>query len=373
MSYLIGCKLNDTNIITCDSMSTHINSDEKIETTSDRCLKSGILFPGCIFGFVGNIPAANKFIDDCFFNFTNYDLKNCDSLWERFNVFVEDYNFLIFNGRHFEFLLSSRATGRPIFYRLSSKDGKLHSLENEKVKFITLGTGKDILDFDVWVKFNNFLRDMSVQLKNFLAPNVNPIEWIDPWTWDELSPHILCFFLSQLAFTYESSKLEEYRVGGSFHFIEQTAIMEKPQGPAFYIFADPILRPLLKIYLWPIRITNVLGALVETRWVPPGQSNSYPEGNSFVNISLNSATDRLLKGLARQQAIDKVNEHLKKQPYYNFCAIDFSNPIYRGPMFLIPKNGKDDDIFTGDKKTVFVNEINEFIMKRINQKYYGVK
>ena len=135
MTYVVGVNYLEYSSIICDNRITY--RDGLGENTA---LKSGVLFPGCIFGFsANNVEVARDFILSAKYHVG--ESRSISELWTSFVFFVKDYSFSQSKDDWFEIILSTRALGKPRLFRVNPST-RLTFVES---KLVTTGSGKDIL------------------------------------------------------------------------------------------------------------------------------------------------------------------------------------------------------------------------------------
>ncbi len=301
MTYVVGINQLGVNAIICDTRVTWPRSDTRTVGTNTG-LKSGFLFPGCIYAVAGDSNEANKFILQC----RQYVMRNgtISNFWERYLDFTSYYDFNKELSSCFQLLLSTRHSGSSEFFVLDSTDATVKPAG----KFITLGSGRGILDSTTrqWSSKRKSLIEQLVTEQNI--PHIT-------------FPFFYCLWLNEIAQGMGLSKLEDRGVGGLFHFIWQNNETEGVQQPAVYVIsAADVLHKM--ICSWIYRVTCVDYAIV-------------------MDNPIVKARELYLDTTARpgRELIDHPNyEEIKRnicvkadtQPFYYFCGFGFSDPIHRG-------------------------------------------
>ncbi len=207
MSYIVGIKLEDVTSIMCDTRVSF--NDGSGQNTS---LKSGRLFPGCIYGAAGNANSMREFIKDCKLYLTTKEKRPLTEYWKKFEKFIATH--MNNDAEHFQLVLSSRHTGEAKLYSFDSKT-KIIKEEND---FISIGSGKAMLDEEL-KKNIDATKDMFI---NQLKEN----------NWELVFyPNFYCLWLIERTQGIELSKLHDIGVGGHFHYSYQTAQGEGRQEP----------------------------------------------------------------------------------------------------------------------------------------------
>jgi hypothetical protein len=213
MTYVVGTMHDDVGAIICD-MRVSSGRDG-----SNDAQKSGVFFPGCIYGASGDVSAIREFIQFCKLALPSQG--SLHSFWDEFRTLVSQYNFS--DQRGFELLVFNRATGVPRLYKLSSASRELL----ECTCTTTLGAGKVALDRDLELFENSEFRLLWSGLR---ATGIPP----------EAFGFIYCLWLTQRTQGDEYLALEDgCQVGGVFHFLFQTSETENRQVPALYLLCRP--------------------------------------------------------------------------------------------------------------------------------------
>ena len=283
----------------------------------NNALKTGILFPGWIFGRAGSARHSREFVHAAQAALAprKATLVTCSE----FEQFAEVYPFPLKNGDRFQVLLSTRSSGERQFFLLDSQDG-LHRCD---YGLITLGSGKEILD--------GFLnRDLQPLLQE-----VEGLPYEKPAR-DRLEAYLLCLLLTVLTQSFERSFLAKHHVGGVFSFVCQTDTEEHHQQPALYVLCDVREdRGEKYVYYWQYRVSLVRGALVVDKTTPPGQLREHPMGLRRTEILLDTASlppeevARWTTAPLSAEAIANLDDELNRQPFYRFLGFGFTNPRYR--------------------------------------------
>lgn len=317
MTYILGINQLGINAIICDTRVTTWRSEKRV-SGANIALKSGLLFPGCIYGITGDIDSARSFIIECKEILTGKGTLL--SFWDKFIGFIE-----IFRNRHktgkFTLLLSSRNHGHPKFYTLDFPSGELA----EVGRFVTLGSGKQILDVHV----DNLYNKRSTIIDKVILENNIP---------EFTFPYFYCLWLNEISLGMDASTLEEYDTGGVFHFLWQDSKGEHSQHPAVYVLNDADIKNKI-IYEYIFRVAFSEGALIYEN----------PIQNEMEILIESAARPILGVSLKHREAITR---EAKKLPYYYFCGIGFANPSYRGEFgfhvttkrdYIVKRDGWMDD------------------------------
>lgn len=296
MTYLVGIKVEGTTILAADSLfSFHGSSRDPI----DAGLKSGLFFPGCIYAYTGEVQPARDFI-----RFIKREVTGTNSIpgfWNAFVNLVDSYPFSI-NGDGFKLLLSTRGSGDPQFWVFDARTRALSPGGN----FVTLGTGREILD-----ELVRPIADSDFALLRSGIPNeLGAVPYV--------IGGMLCTRLMEIVQGFESSFLRSKGVGGFFHYAVQTKSEELGQVPSVYVissFNDG------RISSWVYRIAFALGALVvespidNTRHIITDTA-TWPGVENWTPSEL-------------ERAGVLVNTEISKQPFFNFCGFGSVDPKYR--------------------------------------------
>ncbi len=214
MTYIVGLSHHGINSIISDLRVTSGNNRGR-----NTALKTGILFPGCIFGSTGDVECIRDFVLAA-----KYSIGISGSIEElrgKFIDYVDFYKFPTGNDYIFQLLLSTRALMSPQFFILDSVNG----LKPTNEELITLGSGKEILDVLVLKEYKNKLHEFD----NVFSKADEPIYQ------KEVTPYLMSYWLTQLSQGHHEKFLKENGVGGVFHFISQNEKEEKRQKESLYL------------------------------------------------------------------------------------------------------------------------------------------
>lgn len=336
MTYVVGLALNGMNSILCDTRGTW--STPSGSNGENVLLKTGLLFPGCIFGRVGNFDNSRAFILAAKHSVT--PTNTIAGFWSDFVNFASDYAYPDGPNNHFQILLSTRHSGEPRFHILDSSEG----LSEVRDLPITLGSGKKILDDLVRGDFHDRISLVREAIKGQPFGN-------------ELYPYLFCQWLSELSLTFEHSLLERHKVGGPFHFIFQVSASEHTQKPSLYVFYD-VDKPMRRIYWWQYRLSHIGNWLIIDKMIPPGQLSGYPSGKQERVALIDEAslppkeTGVWDYGELHSELEETIEEKLSAQELYFFCGFGFTDSRYRTPVrfhattkgdYVITEDGIRDD------------------------------
>lgn len=339
MTYIVGFRRSGFNAIISDA---RISWEEQYRLEGQNtALKTGLLFPGCMFGRLGSDNHGREFILAAKAAVTG---KNTlVGFWERFRDFASSYGFPKNGGDHFQVLLSSRSAGEPELYLLDSRKG----LSPVSDDLITLGIGKSLLDPLVEQEYVPRLEEISTKLKEKNHP-------------DRLFPYFMCLWLMELSKGLERSQLESVGVGGVFHFILQTNRKEATQLPALYVLSGPD-RARRRVYSWIYRVAFAEGGQVIETLTPPGQVPDTPSAEHERVVLFDTASRPIVSSIDAEPLQRKILEEIKSQPWYFFCGFGFINPTERkGLGFHVTTEGKyvvnqDGEIDSGYQKFIASN------------------
>jgi hypothetical protein len=335
MTYVIGLKSHGINSIISDARVTFSQGDK--EWGTNTMLKTGGLFPGCIFGVVGVLDQAEAFIRSVKTHLAIVPIDAIPGFWNRFEQFVSNYNFPTGKSERFRLLLSSCASGEPRFYLIDSEATvKLVDCHED---WIMLGSGSAILDKRIAEDYRLRLD----QIHEFPSVKGQPNENL-------ADPYLMCLWLTELSQSVERQELEDIGVGGVFHFIFQTATSSHTQLPSVYVLCD-VNREKTGIWLWYYRVCFVDSWLVIDTCIPPGKLVDSSEGEQvreafLAEIALplkeNGTWD--VKSLEAELRA-KIDGELDKQPFYFFCGFGYKDPRLR-KNFLFQITTKGDYVFS---------------------------
>lgn len=309
MTYIVGVNQLGVNAIICDTRVTWWRSTMEIRG-ANTSLKSGLLFPGCIYGIVGDLGAARDFIIGCKHYLTG--TNTLEGFWKRFLDFVEQYPFQHQADDSFQLLLSSRNLGNPRLYVLDSTDKTV----KDQRKLVTLGSGKKILDEPI----NRLVLERSRMIDELIVGNKIPTFSF---------PYFYCLWLNEMTQGMELSKLEECHVGGVFHFLWQDPRCEHAQLPAVYVLSSADVRRKT-IYSWIYRVVYAEGALVIDNPITNAREIFIDTAArpSFAEADYNDVKSR-------------ISLEVDSAPFYYFCGFGFSDPRHRGEFgFSITNENK---------------------------------
>lgn len=311
MTYVIGVSHLGINTILCDNRITYSDG-----SGANVALKSGELFPGCIYGYsANNVDAARDFLLAA-----KYQVGvsgTASQLWSEFTSFVNNYAFSLSDNDFFEIIISTRATGIPVFFKLSPAT-KLVKVDKE---LITSGSGKSMLDIMVFGDMAKYLNQFD---ETFLNENENEYR-------PELPGYLLAFFLTQYVQGVFRDMLEENGVGGVFHFIGQTQDYEFKQAPSLYLLCE-VDEQNKRINFSEFRISFVDHWLVFNvidRLSHPPKFECKQENFAFLDESalpINETHNTYDPNILFDEFNKKVASIQDSLPFFYFCGIGYRNP-----------------------------------------------
>lgn len=295
MTYIAGINSYGASAIICDTRITYGQSGY----ASNDALKSGKLFPGCVYGGSGDFEEIRKFI--VYVRRSQAERDTLSGFWDSFCQLVSTYPFSTVNP--FELVLASRHSGQSMLYVFDSRDRSI----KEAGDIVTIGSGKTILDDGL----REIHRERNPKIMGYLVDQGAPAHCF---------PYLYCLWLMERAQGMEVSTLHKHGVGGYFHFTGQTAELEARQRPAVYVMSEAY-RQRREIRSWIFRVSFAENALVVD--CPVEQAR-------FVVVDV--AVWPEFKKLSPEQKdsyIERVKSAPEKEPYYFFCGFGFINPRRR--------------------------------------------
>ncbi|MCP4368669.1 MAG: hypothetical protein GY797_11245 [Deltaproteobacteria bacterium] len=350
MTYIIQYQQKGVNAIISDTRITWNQMGGK-SVGYNSYLKTGHLYPGCMYGIIGNTQNATDFIQ----SFTlgiNHD-ESLAYLWERFRVVVSAYSFLKGVENSFLLLLSFITRDRPLFFVLDSERGILTAQKEGANIVETYGSGKSILDDFIFTQLNPKLESMQEFLETQEDFSKELIH--------KISPYFICQQLNELALTSERMYLEHQEVGGPFHFISQTNNTQKFQAPAVYILSFPNKnKRTIASEFYRVAFPNNMMYIEKITSL----KTKNKKGDSGVSeyFLINTSSNPNFIGLNVEAIIDIGRKGLIGMDYWSYLGIGRANPNNRKHIaFKLKKGGKLDDII--DSQGILRKNIQELIEK----------
>ncbi len=354
MTYILGLKQPGINAIIADCRETLLCDGEG----RNDVLKVGQLFPGCIFGRAGSVQSSRDFIN-AFIQSVDEKTDTPEGFWNRFERFVNSYNFPLGKDNQFRLLLSVRVLRVPLFFEFDSAKGISQPIETSAENFlISWGSGKDALHSIVCETFVPRLKShLDYLLTNKHVKDIKSARLV--------APYFFCLWLSELTLTFEKSWLENPRigVGGPFYFMFQTFDGEIAQQPAVYIFSIQD-RETKAISSWIHRVVPLSNGLYLETGIPPHQDLRQPEGKiEEVYLDLDSGLDDI-----RDKTLlfeNEVRQQLASRKYFYFCGFGSSPPSDRNAYgYIASSSGDRNELF--DQNGAFTPDIHNLIVKSFN-------
>lgn len=304
MTYILGINEFNANAIICDTRVTWWRSGKK--EGENISLKSGMLFPGCLYAITGDVYEAGTLIK-AFKQKIDGTYNNLPGLWNDFIKFSESYILTINRKDRFSLLLSSRCQGQPEFFILDSDNG----IERVDKNLVTLGSGTEILDNIVQKWFKN----RQNLIRNIIIKNKLP---------EFTFPYFYCLWLNEIVQGEELSVLEQHNVGGIFHFQLQDSKGDYSQLPAVYVLSAAN-DDVKTVYIWVYRVAYVRDCLIV--------DNPIKEAREFLFSSIarpSRSTDNYFADWA--DVIKDIEKQADSLPFYYFCGFGFPQMKHRGPF-----------------------------------------
>lgn len=318
MTYLMGLKSGNSVIIASDSRTTGA-------VTHNFVSKIGILFPGCIFGICGSARDGAVLLSAI--KESTSPTNPVERNWSSLQRIIAAYSYPVEALRHFQILLSTRASGTPQLWLLDSRSG-LRRVDSRN-GIITLGSGKDVLDEFVHEKINSLTQAVS---KTPIASR--PLVPI---------PFMLCFSLFRKFHLVDRFELEKLGVGGGFHYIYQTDKTEGGQPPSIYVLVDLDTSKELMVW-WMTRVMYVQDGFLLELFTPQGQVSADHPGSFdrlfLVNPLIGSPFGSIVKGEVPshwQAKIQKVLNAGEAEPFYRYCGFASVDPERQNKSAYFPR------------------------------------
>lgn len=335
LTYVVGFRQPGLNAIIAD---VRMTLDDHTLDDPDMAVKTGVFFPGCLYGVVGNATEASQFISEVRESL-NVEMQSA-ALWDLFERIADGFSPTRDKKRRFRLLLSSRLLGQPTFYEFDSFHGLSRLPTTKDYQVYTRGSGKRLLD--------GYVLNLLPQLKGTQDYLLKGRRLPSPFV-HEVSPYLLCLWLSEFSLTVGQARLGEIGVGGEFHFMYQTCDGEGGQKPAVYIFSNAI--PISKtIYSWWYRVARAGGGLYVERWPPPDQSTTPSlvprrQKRLFFDATAYPAVDIA----PHEMLVQDAQNDLDSQPFWFFCGIGFPTwSRQSGHYFLASTKGQREELIAED-------------------------
>ncbi|MDQ5822766.1 MAG: hypothetical protein M3441_00965 [Chloroflexota bacterium] len=365
MTYILGLQMRGFNAIIADQRATSGNDG------SNDSVKTGVLFPGCIYGRIGSERQSARFIRAVTLGIQAGKCTRISDAWAYLESYADSFAYADGENDAFILLLSSRVSGTPRFYELRSGEG-IRPWPEEGVGIRTYGSGAAILDDYVAGKAADglphpmgmsFIERAEVAQKDMLAAGFTS----DTVTYT--TPYMLCLWLTELTINYERTRLEACGVGGMFYHILQTSQAEGTPYAALYVFTRPeIVANRRTLYFAWFRTAQAGNGLYVERFVAAGFDSDTPTDVIDKRIVIDVVSRPDLIGDYDQDALYKEMEaELNAQHYAYFVGIGQYEPDHRAQAtFLLPGSASRADIL--DERGGFT----PYVMDAIKAGYPGV-
>ena len=290
-------------------------------------LKTGVLFPGCIYGVCGAEQPSREFIRSFKEVIRSLPMIDPPSAWQAFTEHSTNYNYdRSHPNSRFTMLLSERSTGQPIFYVLDSSNGCIAPKPKsspDEIEALPFGSGADIMQRTFHTEFlaktNKFLEFVGK-------------EGGTPKQAFEIFPYIFCLWLNEYSLGENRYELEKCGVGGPFHFIYQNGQNESRQGSAWTVVVSVddqgegthSIATLHKIV--PLSV----GVGVQTYDLGSEEPRGYQ-----TNFCLSGAADYEWNEPPPEKAQLLADEFGAAQKQAAFCGIGFAQRRYRNRLIYL--------------------------------------
>lgn len=358
MTYVCGYSWKGTNFIICDTRLT-VPTRNRNEPFLDIVVKSGELFPGCIYGRSGDVKNSLEFLK--YARKRTEFIPNVSEKWDSFCDFVKDYPYPK-NGR-FSLIISSRITGKPVFYILDSIEGFSPCSEI----MVSIGSGKTLLDPIVKQEINKF--------ESFVNRSRDNSDTDFP---PYISAYRICQNLTLSAKSIGSHEMTRVGVGGVFHFISQNKNIENRQRPSLYAVVT-FNQINGNLFLWLYRILSVVGGLVVYYLTPPLQTSADDQtgqgsrhfywDESLIPMDVLENNEMNEIGIILR---DRSFEEIDNSEFYHYLGWGFSNPDFRNNIGfqIVDEGGKPLITSDADIQDILLDTLIEQIKSATN--YEGV-
>jgi hypothetical protein len=216
MTYIVAVEHFGKVAIVTD-MGVSFHGERSVE---DSALKTGVLFPGCIYGIAGAADEARRFIEHV--RAVPKAGQSVYENWERVAGAISQAPPSLGMNR-FEALVSSRSSGTPRIFKYDSSTCELALVRDGA----TVGKGSSCLDAPLWRARKSLIPKWMALLAGHGA--------LDEW------PSLYCLWLSQYSMSQDYDLRQSLRacgVGGLFHYIIQDEMSEKRQKPSVVLLSE---------------------------------------------------------------------------------------------------------------------------------------
>jgi hypothetical protein len=359
MTYVVALSQPGINTLIVDTRVSWKDRDGEWHG-SNTSLKSGLLFPGCMYARVGSSFGSRAFIRE-FKRSIMWKKPSITNVWDRFEEFARDYPYE--DPLAFKLVLSSRHSGSPDFYVLDSQKG-LTLVPVDHYSIATFGSGKDVLDEIVKDKIGK-------RIQEFLEFSLNNRDVVGSLKPHLMVPYLLSMWLCQLSLIWKKNDLESVKVGGVFHFNMQSGTSESGQRPALYIFNYATKSDIdeFSIHSWSYRIIIAKGALYLEKHVPEGQSHPGAKAYTETHIISDTAARYDASEIETKDLIDKVRARVDELPFYEFAGVAGVDPQLEGNFNAsITNSSEKSDVW--DDKGFFQSQFKEMIFSLFAESGY---
>lgn len=314
-------------------------------------LKTGILFPGCIYGMCGDVNEAIRFIR----SFKEIVRANAPrplpDRWNQFTSYVAQYKFSDDPNDLFVLLLSERSEGDPRSWKLSSDNGELSPSPNQGMKsgmgLSLFGSGSAILDDDLKRLYENRVKSI---------PECLEANGIDRNLAYKMAPYFVSLWLSEYTLGENEYDMLQVDVGGLFTFSYVTSMDEGRQESSYYVIASvDSTTKQVEISIYKYAPLSLGIGIVRLRF--GAESPPVIFSNDAADYDSGILTENDLRAL--------VEEFHKAQKKFTFCGLGFHQRKYQGLVNGIA-NGTASDIWDTDGKftTTLQHMVNSAISSR---------
>lgn len=297
MTYIVGIRSDQIIVLIADSRVSFGNRD----MNHNFSLKSGHIFPGCIYAASGDAGAMRDFIKRAK-NFLT-GRRTQPEFWDMFVRYFQSYDWFA-RGNEFQLLLSSRHSGEPRLYIADSSTATITECTED---IVTLGSGSSLLDSHLRNVYQQQHRSILDEIRRQDAP-----DWFLGYWY--------CLALTELAQGSMACDLNDIGVGGIFHFSYQTCTEEHRQHPAVYDIVATLPTQQASHYIY--RITFEQMALVVEN----------PAEQKYA-ISIDEAAWPKIREMLPDEVSDlsgQIFNDATAQPFYYFFGLGFADKQHRG-------------------------------------------